>query len=401
MVLDMDEGYVRGLLKSSTSIVSVCKDYFLLFGFAAFLSSFMVLDNWKSVNNVFYGLVLLPLVFCCSRKQLIRMHRSWLVNLFFLFILYLVASSFWSSSFSMDVFFRYMKRAFYIYGFFVAVFVLVDDFTRFSQSVINYFAPVLLCFSVICLVVFYQEHDFPRARLLGQGVLTHPTFLSVVLLAYLGAFLWGFFDHFRAHGWIAAFSFIIGITVLILSQSRSSFVALIAMVVVALLIDKKSSRFYFLSICLIVLAGAVSYYMGLLTNRGMSWRPEIWSSVLERVGGCGMWFGCGYGGWESETVVVADMKFDHAHSMYLGQFFYGGVVALVSYICLLVGFLFHGLRVRSAIPWVLVLTAGVFVTLTEGNKLLITPSPIWLVLFLPMAMILAISLIGTGQDSET
>ncbi|HEB26569.1 MAG TPA: hypothetical protein ENI05_02160 [Porticoccus sp.] len=401
MVLEMDEEYGKGFQGSSKNIVSDCKDYFLLFGFAAFLSSFLVFDSWKSVNNVFFGFVLFPLVFCCSRKQLIRMHHSWLVNLFFSFILYLVASSFWSSSFSMDVFFRYMKRALYIYGFFVAVFVLVDDFPRFPQSVVNYFAPVLLCFSVICLVVFYQEHDFPRARLLGQGRLTHPTFLSVVLLAYLGAFIWGFSDRFREHGWIGAFSLMIGITVLILSQSRSSFVALIVMVVVALLIDKKVSRFHFLSVCLIILGGAVSYDMGLLTNRGMSWRPEIWSSVLERVKDCGMWFGCGYGGWKSDAVVVGDMKFDHPHSIYLGQFFYGGIVALVSYICLLAGFLFHGLRVRRAIPWVLVLTAGVSVTLTEGSKLLTTPSPIWLVLFFPMAMILAISLIGSGQDSET
>lgn len=264
----------------------------------------------------------------------------------------------------------------------------------------SYFAPVLVIFAIICMFVFYRTNIFPDARFTALNGMSHPTFFSVVLVAYIGAFLSSGKNLFLGRGVLAGAMLFVGIAVLVLSQSRSTFVAVAAMITFAVVVSKQASWFYFLCVFLAMIGVFVSYDVSFLVNRGLSWRPEIWAEVIDRTKDCGVLFGCGYGGWESQEVFVSGNKFSHSHSVYVGQLYYGGVVALVFYVSLLLGFFVQGAKIKSTIPWVLVLVAGAAVTLTEGSKLLMTPSPLWLVLFFPMAMIIALSVVSSGKIGD-
>jgi hypothetical protein len=81
----------------------------------------------------------------------------------------------------------------------------------------------------------------------------------------------------------------------------------------------------------------------------------------------------------------------HAHSIYIGQLHTGGIVQLLSYIFLLLCFLYEGTLHKESKPWALILVAGMTMTLFDGSKILTTPSPLWITLLIPMSMIAAIS----------
>ena len=59
---------------------------------------------------------------------------------------------------------------------------------------------------------------------------------------------------------------------------------------------------------------------------------------------------------------------------------------------LLMLFVYKGISSTDAKPWAIILVAGAATTLFDGSKLLITPSPLWLLLIVPMSIIAALSI---------
>ena len=85
------------------------------------------------------------------------------------------------------------------------------------------------------------------------------------------------------------------------------------------------------------------------------------------------------------------LEFQHAHSIYVSTFFYGGVIGLLA----LLGFLGlcagRSLRANSSEIQALatmMLLYGVTVLLFDGDRILTKVDYIWMVFWLPIAMVL-------------
>ena len=163
--------------------------FLLMCGLIIFLISYFFVTTPKIHNTIFYALTLLPLLCAVEKKHLIYLHRSWLINGLVLFLLYSFSTTFWSDFYSKELLFRAFKRVLYIYGLFLACYVVIDAFPSFPARLLQAGSLCLSIFACICIFLFLMEthphfiHD--PIRMWGLGALYHPSFFSGILLCYV------------------------------------------------------------------------------------------------------------------------------------------------------------------------------------------------------------------------
>jgi hypothetical protein len=373
----------------------------LVFGLIVFFLGFMCIDDAKLHNNIYYVLVLGPLLFCAKARHFSELHQSPLANIFFIFLVYSVCTTFWSDFYSTELLVKYSKRAGYIYGLCLVAHIIVSDKPEFSRLLIKYLALAFSVFGCICLYIFYSGTytegslgGIDTTRLWGVNLLEHPTFFSTVLTAYIAARLLDKRDFSQKSDWLLlSFMVILAVSVVVLSDSRSACMALIALIAAYALIEKKF--LWIISVIVIAITGlSLLWYTEstIFFGRPGLQRLDIWMIFYERWSECNFFFGCGMNGWKTQIINIGGEVYMHAHSSYIGQLHTGGTVQLVSYMALLSSFAYQGVLIRATRPWILVLVAGATVSLFEFSKILVTPSPLWLLILMPMAMIITLSI---------
>ena len=378
------------------------KSVFLLTcGMITFLSCYMLISVSKIHNTIFYSLVLFPLLFCAERKHFIALHKSKLMNGFLLFLFYSTCTTFWSEFFSLELLFRTFKRVLYIYGLFLALYIIIENFSSFPGRLLQFSSLLLSIFSCICIFLFLTEsgphflHD--PIRMWGLGALYHPSFYSVIFLAMtmgLAARYYiedNHFQPFKGKHFISLIMIILAIIVAILCDSRSAVVSFLTMVVFYALIERK---FYWISIAFISVTLGFSFIWYINSNIFIgrtAYRFDIWSVFLDKWKECGYFFGCGMSGWKTTIIQAGETIHMHAHSIYISQLHTGGIIQLLGYMSILLCFLYEATLDKESRPWAIILVAGMTMTLFDGNKILTTPSPLWITLLIPMSIILSIS----------
>ena len=394
---------------------------FLMCGVIVFLFGYLCIDVPKVHNNIFFGLVLFPLFFCAKKRHFIDLHSSFLVNAFFVFLFYSVCTVFWSEFYSEALLWRYFKRLLYIYGLFLAIYIIVTSRPNFPGLLTIFSAFVLSVFAAGCVYLFFfgsQDSVASRpfgVRMWGLGGLSHPSFFAGIFVAYVAGFLvyckgskkYTVLDIAanKIHLLYLLFILILGLLVVMLTASRSAFVAVFAMIIFYIMVEKKLNWVLYIS-CLSV-AGTAFIYLTILWDVSpsiffgrSSYRYDIWMIFFDKWEQCGYMFGCGMNGWKTEIVQAHGLFFMHAHSIYIGQLHTGGAVQFFAYVWLLMLFVYKGISSTDAKPWAIILVAGAATTLFDGSKLLITPSPLWLLLFVPMSIIAALSINEHRKTSE-
>ena len=142
---------------------------------------------------------------------------------------------------------------------------------------------------------------------------------------------------------------------------------------------------------LLAVSGILLFIFGWeeLARRSASFRPEIWRGLIEQTLSVNWLFGNGIASDSSFQYEM--LEFQHAHSIYVSTFFYGGVIGLLA----LLGFLGlcagRSLRANSSEIQALatmMLLYGVTVLLFDGDRILTKVDYIWMVFWLPIAMVL-------------
>ena len=376
--------------------------FLLASGFVVFLLSYMLISVSKIHNTIFYTLVLFPLLFCAEKKHFVELHKCKLINGLLLFLLYSTCTIFWSEFSSIELFIRTFKRLLYIYGLFLAIYIITSTFASFASYLIKYAAGLLSIFSCVCIYLFLNEtgphflHD--PIRMWGLGALYHPSFYAVIYLSFtmgLVAYFHTEDKYFRPmqekNHFFATTMVILAIIVAILCDSRASVVSFVTMSIFYAFIERK---FIWILTALAIVAILKIVVWQIDPNiffARPSYRFELWAIFLDKWKECGYFFGCGMSGWKTTIVSTGEDIHMHAHSIYIGQLHTGGIVQLLSYIFLLLCFLYEGTLHKESKPWALILVAGMTMTLFDGSKILTTPSPLWITLLIPMSMIAAIS----------
>ncbi|MBB3062069.1 O-antigen ligase family protein [Microbulbifer rhizosphaerae] len=361
--------------------------HFLFCGFMIFLAAFLLPLSTKAVNNIYYTLVLLPLVFTLDRETLRDFHCSPLVNLWYALLGYQLLSYAWSIEYS-EEFVPNLKRLFYLYGLGLVIFVLVRSGKPLSRWVIPA-APLLIALAAIGnMLWFYSAHDFPQARLVGASRISNPIFFGSIAAAFSAAALVQWHGWSRRYRLLLLLAVAVNLGIIYLSQSRTALLG-VGVCIGSLLLVLPRLRWLALACAaaLGLLALVVDWQP--LLARGMSYRPDIWLAQWQRVvESCSALFGCGLG-VNPQITLEPTHNLHHPHSIYMAWVVYGGLLGLAAYLSVLGLILRASLKVERLLPWVALLLVGLGATMVDGDKLLESPKALWLLVHLPVAVLLA------------
>ncbi len=369
---------------------------YLVFAYTLFLLGFFVIPNAVDQYKFFIGAVFLPGLFAAKRVfQTLDHIRLWQLSL--LYLLYMLITSFWSAEFSVkELAYTLLLTAYLIMFLLISVLIFQHDRTLF-QTILKFVAISAAVAAVVSIALWYAEHPFPSSRLVGIGTIENPN---------PSAFVYGFFAviscyyAFRSRGLRARLGFALVCAILlvfvVLTQSNTGILATALAVTLVFVFHKHHNPV----ILIAGLAGVSLAGLYLLSSLGMLYDPAdsgilerlpIWQTVLEQSGRAPI-FGNGY---QKELLLTdsgtADIA-NYAHNAFLATARDGGLVGLSLQLLMLLAALHGALRIAQAEGepiYAILLMFALICMLADTDQLITRPRELWVIFWLPLAIILA------------
>jgi O-antigen ligase len=377
--------------------------------YSLFLAGFYfvpnAVDNYKFYTAAVFlpGLFLLPRVLkLCWRSPI------WLSLLAYLG--YMLLSSLWSAEFSPATLWRDVRYTAYILSFILLTLYWFERNRLLPDAIMEAVALVVIVAALVSVIAFQAMGLLSMAtedRLVGLGITDNPN---------PSAFVYGFFgvialDYARRHwgeklAYIYAAGVLVIILFVILTQSNTGLLALAAGCVLLFLLDRRPAHpSLIIALCLGTAAAIyLAWVLGLLSataDIGFMNRLPIWQRILEQ------WqdapaFGYGY---QPTPILWPDGRssiLNYAHSGFLSTLRDGGLVGLA--LLLIV----YGFALRAALNMVFtsrrarylgLFVFGLACVLVDSDQMVTRPRELWIILWLPLACLVAYELGLTGDDS--
>jgi O-antigen ligase len=285
-----------------------------------------------------------------------------------------------------------MRRPLMIGLIFLATHQVAANVPRRFELVLIAALSLSTCFAIYTLGRFVLEGG--GARLSGYGALYNPLLVSHVFGFFAALGLGYYFADKRLLAPAPLMAFVSLGAILIATGSRTPLVAIAATLfwMTALTSNRKA----LLVLSAVVAVGTLScvVWPEVFTQRGFSYRPQIWAEALRQIREA-PWFGHGF---DTPMQIKLD-DFDHAfpepHNLTLSVMYDLGVVGLLAWLALY-GVALYFAWARRARPVVMAVSAtvvyGLFAGMTEGGAFLSRPKEHWFVVWIPLALLSALSL---------
>ncbi len=350
----------------------------------ATVAAFFVAPSNIALNRTYYALLapLTLLALRCTDYQ--RLLHHGMLRWIGAFIAFMTLSAGWSAPGSEPM------TTVIQHGVATMVFVLLITATerRWRDRLPAWCAMLVTLHVLIISIVWYGAHSISEP-LLSIGRIDNQLELASVYASMAAMCLAHYFANptRRRLGYVVAVSACV--VAIVLTGRRGPLLAF-GIVAVASLAGYRSVRAIAVVAC-IAIAIVVSLALepaliDELTERGASMRPEIWNEAWHHIRDSGAWL-VGNGLGSSTALQVGDMPIRHYHDLFLATLFYGGLVGIVLLCGLLVSVGIGGLHVAAARPWLAAFWTGCGCMLTNGDRLVIHPHPVWLYFWLPATLV--------------
>ncbi|QHG67332.1 O-antigen ligase family protein [Pseudomonas putida] len=294
---------------------------------------------------------------------------------------------------------REAKRLLYIFVFLLAFPVLAQAGSARVRHLLQLGAAALAFAALLSIVHFYGQQAMPlTGRLAGIGGISHPILGAYVVAAGALLLLYQMPRHRLAQlGWLLALACLGAFVVL--SQSRGAVLSLLFTLLLAPLWcrDRLSQV---IAIMAMVTFGLAIYFMyDLLAERGASYRPQIFETVLHMIT-AHPWGGLGLG--SSYTVSAAGLEFDHSHNMFTHVALELGLPGMVLWAAVWLFALGEITRARHTPMGKILFGLWVFSTMAmqfDAASLTATPRAEWFVSWLPVALVMLLPWVRAENDA--
>ena len=362
-------------------------------GLLLLLSDLYFLPGRSLHHKLYYGLFSIPtlIAIILRPRELKEILRDPIVLGFMLFAAWAMASLMWTNG--EEDFLGSLKPALHLLMLFWGCTLL----TRYRSESLQ---PVFFAAAIIALVAtvynlyMFISHFAPQDRMVGAGAFDNPL---------LSSHAFGFFCiYWLTLGmtckrpqilFIAIPAFTIMFAALLATGSRTPLVAVVmAMVWLSFICWNRRS----LALMSMLIAGGVvviALFSEMIMSRGSSFRFELWQLVLEQIK-LMPWIGHGY-----ESTLSLDpgagLLLSEPHNFALGVLYYTGILGFTPWLFMQVWALYSSWRHRVQPLFILAsawLVYGIGAGLTEGGGILSRPKEHWYLLWIPLALIAALSI---------
>lgn len=384
---------LNALNSTSNRIFDFICLWILPLGYLLLLCALFFLPGRSAHHKLYYGLFSIPaLIALCLRPRLAKelLHEP-IVIAALLFMAWALLSLRWGPGGGID--FGQFKPPLHTLFLFVGCYMLV----RYRSEIIQ---PLLFCAAMVALIAsVYNLYRFsqiyqPEMRLIGVGAFDNPL---------LSSHVFGFFCTYwlslsmtckrRQVLWLSIPAMVIMFANVLATGSRTPLVALtIAVLWLCFICGNRRSVFMLVSM---IITGAATFalFADKIFERGSSFRLELWQLALNRIAEH-PWIGHGY---NAELTLDPGVGYtlQEPHSFTLGVLYYVGIIGLLPWLFFLAWGFITSWRHRVqplliiASTW---LAFGIGAGLTEGGGIISRPKEHWFLLWIPLALIAALSI---------
>ena len=385
---------------------------FVAVTYALFLAGFFFIPNAVDQYKFYIATVFLPGLFLLP----VALRQVWGSSIWLsllAYLVYMLLSSLWSETFSLESLWRDVRYTAYVLMFILLTVYFFQRNRRLPQAImlfVTLVAIIAACVSVFTFPGLAQLPALSEQRLVGLGTMDNPN-PSAFIYGFCGVYA---LDYARRHrgsalGWFCAAGVFVIFVLVILTQSNTGLLAFSTACALLLFTDRRngySSRGAIIAGTLMGLLSAVflAWSLGLVNRTidlGFLNRLPIWVHVLQ------LWldapiFGQGFQVTQVPGPDGTPSIANYAHSLFLSTLRDGGVVGLV--LLLLVYFFALRCALQMAVRerrslYLCLFLFGLVCVLVDTDQIVTRPRELWVILWLPLACLVARELGLAGEGS--
>ena len=362
-------------------------------GLLLLLSDLYFLPGRSIHHKLYYALFSIPtlIAIILRPKELKDMLREPLILGFMLFAAWAMVTLIWTNG-EEDVM-GSLKPALHLLMLFWGC-TLLTKYRSESLQPVFFAAAIIALIATLYNLYMFISHYAPEDRMIGAGAFDNPL---------LSSHAFGFFCIYwltlsmtckRPYTLLIAVpAFTIMFAALLATGSRTPLVAVVmAMIWLSLVCWNRRS----LALMSMLVAGGIlvmALFSEMIMSRGSSFRFELWQLMLEQIK-LMPWIGHGY---ESTLSLDPGAGFllSEPHNFALGVLYYTGILGFTPWLFMQVWALYSSWRHRVQPLFILasaLLVYGIGAGLTEGGGILPRPKEHWYLLWIPLALIAALSI---------
>lgn len=359
-------------------------------GLYALLTGLFWAGDRSNVHTLFYALVAFPafVLLVLQPRSIEGLRRSPVFLAFAVFAAWCALSIAWSDS--EDSVGSLLKRPLYVTLLFIALLQIGRAHAHRLEGVLRLGAATAVLAGALSVAAFLAGDD---ERLTGYRALSNPILTSHVfgffLALCLGAWMVAPRTAERGRRLLAPLALAVLAAVLFATAARGALAAT-AVTVVWLALMARSRRA--LAACALLAAGGlaiVALAPDVVTQRGTSYRPELWAETLKEVR-LRPWLGYGFEANIMLHLAGHDIGYPNPHNIHLAVLRQQGIVGLLLWGALYATALGCAWRRRHD-PRVLIASGtvvfGMIAGITEGVAYLSRPKEHWFMLWIPFALL--------------
>ncbi|MDI3398456.1 O-antigen ligase family protein [Pseudomonas sp. V88_4] len=384
---------LRGFSSTSNRIFDFISLWILPVGYFLLLCALFFLPGRSVHHKLFYGLFSIPtlIALCLRPRELKEMLREPVIIALLLFAAWALLSLCWGPQ--EEPISGMFKPPLHTLMLFAGCVLLV----RYRSDILSpllFGAALVALVATISFLIPFVLHSEPGERLIGGGAFDNPL---------LSSHLFGFFCAYwlslsmtcknRRLYWLSIPAMLIMFMAVIGTGSRTPLMALTMAALWLSLICWNRRSLVLLGALAVGGATTSVLFSKMIIERGDSYRFEIWQQALEKIAEH-PWIGHGY----NATLAIdpgVGYSFQEPHSFALGVLYYVGILGMLPWLFFQAWGLLSSWRQRVqplliiASTW---LVFGIGAGLTEGGGIISRPKEHWFLLWIPLALIAALSI---------
>jgi len=381
------------LTSASNRIFDFLCQWILPLGLLILLTGMFFLESRNALTSFYLGLFGIPslLMLCLRPREIKTLLGEPIIAGFLALCIWLCLSLLWSPPENPN--FGMMKIPLQPLMLFAGCAMLLQYRSEALKPLMFCAATIALVATICDLVPFIKDYE-PGNRMIGGGAFTNPL---------LSSHLFGFFCVYwlficitsqrLSVLWFSVPATAVMLVAIMATGSRTPLVALALSILWLSIVCRNRRALMMIAGTLLGSAVILLLFPEILGDRGGSYRPQIWQIALERIAEH-PWIGHGYDA-DLRIDVGLGYTLSEPHSFSLGVLFYIGVIGMVPWAFMLVWGLLSSYRQRLQPLFVLastLLVYGIGAGLAEGGAVLTRPREHWFLLWIPLALIAALSI---------
>jgi len=350
------------------------------------LGHFSPVDE-KIVSQIFYIGIILPVLLLVTVDDIHAVWHSPITKALLAYLLY--TSTAWLVVGESN----YLRYSIYVLFFTMAVWLLLRyEQVDMDKAAIYFFIAIVLYIVAGFLYLYLSSGALPGRPFFSGWMTENPIHICSILATATAVCVVLFYQQQKIL--YALLTLMLSTMLMYIFETRTGYLALLffaaVFIGVAFIAGNKQHKqrlglFVVISIAVLGLL-YFSGYLDPLLQRGNSYRFIIWNILMEKLKDCSYLLGCGYDHNIHEYYFTKTTKIVHAHSIYVSELFYSGILGIILLFLFLGHTLYYG--IKHKLIWVYGFAAACAALSVDGSFALRPPrNEIWMIFWLPAIIV--------------